>query len=102
MQAFDHIQGMTNGKPDLWVGETGWPGDGGTSYGAAKAGDANAKQYYHQGVCGILNWGVNTFFFEAFDEPWKPDSTGDNGQSSNEKHWGALRADRTAKYDLHC
>ena len=52
--------------------------------------------------CGALDWGVNTFFFEAFDEPWKPHSTGDNGQASDETHWGAMNADRSQKFSLKC
>ena len=52
--------------------------------------------------CGALDWGVNTFFFEAFDEPWKPHSTGDNGQASDETHWGAMHADRSQKFSLKC
>ena len=52
--------------------------------------------------CGALDWGVNTFYFEAFDEPWKPHSTGDNGQASDETHWGAMNADRSQKFSLKC
>lgn len=33
------------------------------------------------GFCAALDWGYNAFYFEAFDEPWKPESTGDNGKS---------------------
>jgi glucan 1,3-beta-glucosidase len=76
--------------------------DGGSDYGAATAGTDNAKTFYHQGVCGMLDWGVDVFYFEAFDEPWKPASVGDNGHSEDETHWGAYTADRTAKFDLSC
>lgn len=51
---------------------------GGTDYEAAKAGTQNAEQYYKQGVCGMLAWGLDVFYFEAFDETWKPDSTGES------------------------
>lgn len=103
-QAYTHIQQVAGSTDsiELWVGETGWPGDGGSNYGAATAGTANAKTYFQQGVCGMIDWGFNVFFFEAFDEPWKPASIGDNGAAADEKHWGAMTSDRTAKYSLQC
>jgi exo-beta-1,3-glucanase (GH17 family) len=50
----------------------------------------------------MINWGYNAFFFEAFDEPWKPASVGTNGAAADEKHWGAMTADRKSKYSLRC
>lgn len=50
----------------------------------------------------MVDWDVNVFVFEAFDEPWKPDTEGDGGVSANEKHWGAMTADRRPKYNLKC
>jgi glucan 1,3-beta-glucosidase len=50
----------------------------------------------------MLAWGVNTFYFEAFDEPWKPDSIGDDGSAADEKHWGAMSAERVPKFSLTC
>jgi glucan 1,3-beta-glucosidase len=104
MQAFQHVQQLTGSTDsiELWVGETGWPTTGGTNYQQAIASTSNAKTYYQQGVCGMLAWGVNTFFFEAYDEPWKPDSIGDSGNAADEKHWGAMTADRQPKYSLRC
>lgn len=83
-------------------GETGWPTDGGTDYSVAKAGTANAEKYYQNGVCGLLAWGVDVFYFEAFDEAWKPNSVGDNGQAMDEKHWGMFTADRQPKFNMTC
>jgi len=83
-------------------GETGWPTDGGSNYGPAVAGTDNAAQFFKQGVCGMLEWGVSVFYFEAFDEPWKPDSVGDNGQAMDETHWGLYTADRQIKFDASC
>jgi len=102
-QAFGHIQAVSGSvtTPELWVGETGWP-SGGSKYEAAIPGTANAKTYWDIAVCGILKWGVNVFFFEAFDEPWKPISTGQDGTVADETHWGAWNADRTSKYDMTC
>lgn len=80
-QALGHIQKVSGSldKIEFWNGETGWPTDGGSDYDAAKAGTENAKQFYQEAYCGLLDWGVNAFYFEAFDEPWKPKSIGDNG-----------------------
>ncbi|KAK7536033.1 beta-glucosidase [Phyllosticta citribraziliensis] len=103
--AIAHIQTVAGGPdktPEIFGGETGWPSKGGTNYGPAEASDENAATYFSQSVCGMLTWGVNLFYFSAMDEPGKPDSVGENGQSANEKHWGAMTADRKAKYDLSC
>lgn len=81
---------------------TGWPTDGGSDYEDARAGTKNAKQFYDEAVCGLLDWGLNAFYFEAFDEPWKPSSTGDNGVAQIETHWGAMTADRKPKFSLTC
>ncbi|GKT95242.1 glucan 1,3-beta-glucosidase (glycosyl hydrolase family 17) [Colletotrichum tofieldiae] len=103
MQAFGRIQrvsGSTN-KPELWVGETGWPSDG-AKYQKAVPGHDNAQAFYGEGVCGMVKWGFNVFFFEAFDEPWKPHAVGEDGSEAPETHWGGMKADRTAKYSLIC
>jgi glucan 1,3-beta-glucosidase len=75
---------------------------GGSDYQAAKAGTKNAATYWQQAVCPMMDWGFNVFYFEAFDEPWKPASVGQNGQPADEKHWGAMTADRGTKFSLKC
>lgn len=50
----------------------------------------------------MIGWGYNVFFFEAFDEPWKPKSIGDNGLAADETHWGAMTAEGKNKYSLKC
>jgi glucan 1,3-beta-glucosidase len=69
-QALGHIQEISGSLDgiEFWNGETGWPTTGGTDYGAAVASTQNAATFYSQGVCGMLDWGVNVFYFEAFDE----------------------------------
>ena len=51
------------------------------------------KTYYHD----LVNWSekneILTFFFEAFDEPWK----GSSEPLEPEKHWGLYKVDRTPK-----
>ncbi|KAJ9254711.1 hypothetical protein DTO212C5_9222 [Paecilomyces variotii] len=61
---------------------------GGSNYGQAIAGTENAETFFQKGVCGMLAWGVDVFYFEAYDEPWKPKSVGDDGSSADETHWG--------------
>ena len=104
MQAFGHIQsvaGSLASGPELWVGETGWP-SAGSSYQSATPGLTEAATYWSTAVCGILDWGVNVFSFEAFDEPWKPVSVGQDGSVADETHWGVWNADRTSKYSTSC
>ncbi|TKA67101.1 hypothetical protein B0A55_09626 [Friedmanniomyces simplex] len=103
-QALGHIQSLSGSmdKIEFWNGETGWPTDGGTNYGPATASTSLASQFYSQAVCGMLDWGVNVFYFEAFDEPWKPASVGDDGSAEDETHWGAMNADRSSKFSLKC
>jgi exo-beta-1,3-glucanase (GH17 family) len=59
-----------------------------------RASEENQLRYYND----IYNWAeknnVTTFFFEAFDEPWKGNPDNPNGA---EKHWGIFFVDRTPK-----
>lgn len=89
MQAFGHVQdiaGSLTTGPELWVGEVaelnvlggegrlemlsdvGWPTTRST-YQNAVPRTSNAQTFWQKGICGILDWGVNVFSFEAFDEP---------------------------------
>lgn len=55
--------------------------------------ETNQKIYFEK----LMNWvdkeGILTFFFEAFDEPWK----GSPDPLEPEKHWGLFNLDRTPK-----
>jgi glucan 1,3-beta-glucosidase len=104
-QATSHIEKVAGGAdkaPEFWNGETGWPTADGTDYGAAKGGLKNAENFYKTGYCALLDWGFNGFYFEAFDEPWKPASIGDNGKAADETTWGAMTAARKTKFSLKC
>ncbi|KAI9819992.1 MAG: glycoside hydrolase 3 protein [Pycnora praestabilis] len=100
-QALARVQSI-NPNAEFWNGETGWPTDGGSDYGSAQAGTTNAETFWKSSVCALLQFGYNVFYFEAFDEPWKPASVGENGQSAVETVWGAFTSDRTAKFDMTC
>lgn len=101
-QAYGHIQSVAGSTTsiELWNGETGWPTDGGSNYhdnsktGTAVASTQNAQYFYSNGVCAALDWNFNVFYFEAFQEQWKPDSKGLDGQVGDEKHWGAFDSNR--------
>ncbi|RAL10400.1 1,3-beta-glucanosyltransferase Bgt1 [Aspergillus homomorphus CBS 101889] len=105
-QAKNHIlqvAGSNASKIRFGNGETGWPTDGGSNYGShSVAGTKNAEQFYQTSVCPMLASGVDVFYFEAFDETWKPNSVGDNGQSMDEKHWGLFTADGKPKFNINC
>jgi glucan 1,3-beta-glucosidase len=91
-QAITHFEKITGGKnmPEVWNGETGWPTAVGTDYDAAQGGLSNAEHFYQNGFCSLI------------DEPWKPSSIGDNGKAADETTWGAMTADRKAKFSLKC
>lgn len=99
MQALQTIQ-TTKGSTDIsfWVGETGWPTDG-TNFEASYPSVSNAKQFWQEGICAMRAWGVNVIVFEAFDEDWKPNTS---GTSDVEKHWGVWDSSNTLKYALDC
>ncbi|KAF3480182.1 beta-glucosidase 4 [Arthroderma uncinatum] len=104
-QASKHIQKLAgpNAKDiQIATGETGWPTDKGTDYGVAKAGTKNAQAFHDNAICAMLGLGGDVFYFEAFDEPWKPKSIGDNGKAADETHWGMYNADRTPKFEVSC
>ena len=79
----------------------GWLTDG-DNYGAAEPGLENAERFFKTGICAMQYWGLDVYAFEAFDEPWKPVSIGDNGEEKDERHWGVYGADRQIKYDNVC
>lgn len=87
---------------DNRTGETGWPTSPDVHYGSAQGGLENAKQFYQKGFCALIDWGFSAFYFEAFDEPWKPKSVGLSGHAADETTWGAMDADRKAKFSLMC
>lgn len=99
MQALQTVQ-TVKGSTDIqfWIGETGWPTDG-ANFEVSVPSTENAAHYWQHAVCAIRGWGINTLVFEAYDESWKPDTSGISGV---EKYWGVLEDDGTPKYDLTC
>ncbi|KAI6854259.1 hypothetical protein KC338_g9330 [Hortaea werneckii] len=93
----DPVLEGNNRTVEIWIGETGWPTDGGSDNGRAMASIDFADYYFHDGICAQANKGTNIFVFEALDEPWKPSVMG-----IDESHWGVLYSNRTPKYNLKC
>ena len=60
----------------------------------ARADEAKQEKYYQDLFAWTGQMNITTFFFEAFDEDWKGDSTDLLGA---EKHWGLFTVDRKAK-----
>ncbi|MEQ8837445.1 MAG: glycosyl hydrolase family 17 protein, partial [Lacipirellulaceae bacterium] len=58
-----------------------------------KAGEKEQAIYYQQFKDWTQKEKVCTFFFEAFDEPWK----GGPHPNEVEKHWGLFKVDRQPK-----
>lgn len=103
-QAYGHIQELSKDREtpiELWVGETGWPTKG-NKYGNAVPGVKSAENYWKTAICAAKTWGINVFYFSAFDEPWKPKSIGEDGTAADESGWGAWTYQREKKFDLSC
>ncbi|CAN6633047.1 glucan 1,3-beta-glucosidase [Trichomonascus vanleenenianus] len=99
MQALQVIQtSKGNNEIEFWIGETGWATAGG-NFEAAVPSTANAASFWESAICGIRGWGVNTIVFEAFDETWKPVTSGVDGV---EQHWGVFADHAAPKYSLSC
>jgi len=98
MQALAHVQKVKGDKDFIfWVGETNWPTDG-ADFEGAKPSLETAAAFYKDAICGILNWGINVFVFEAFDEQHKETEK----ENDVEKYWGVMYENRKPKYDLTC
>lgn len=71
-------------------GEVGWATRTvGDKHAPGAGSEAKQKRYYEEINAWAKAHGVTTFFFEAFDEPWKGEGT--------EAHWGLFGVDRKAK-----
>ncbi|CCE82795.1 Piso0_002542 [Millerozyma farinosa CBS 7064] len=99
MQALQTIQ-STKGQTDItfYVGETGWPSQG-SNYESSQPSVDNASNFWQDAICALRAWGVNVAVFEAFDEAWKPETSGTNDV---ERYWGVFNSDGSLKYSLNC
>jgi exo-beta-1,3-glucanase (GH17 family) len=85
----------------LVLGEAGWAtckhtaGDQATLI-QGTPGEQEQRVFYEQFRAWTTQERIPSFYFEAFDEPWK----GGEHPDDVEKHWGLYRADRTPKAAL--
>ncbi|WP_243322594.1 glycosyl hydrolase family 17 protein [Geothrix sp. SG200] len=83
------IQRLYPGKPVVF-GEVGWATyTVGAKHTPRAGSEAKQARYLQEMEAWARREGVTTFFFEAFDEPWKGEGT--------EGHWGLFTVDRKAK-----
>ena len=79
------------------IGETGWPTAGTGREAHCGPMPALSPEQQSQFAADFLEWaeqeGVDFYYFEAFDEPWKCEG----GRSEVECHWGIYGADRAPK-----
>ncbi|KAI2624073.1 glycoside hydrolase family 17 protein [Xylaria nigripes] len=59
---------LARGKP-VWVTETGWPVSGKTNN-LAVANVANARSYWQQIACSLIQKGVNLFWYDLQESQW--------------------------------
>jgi len=83
------------------LGEVGWatehnPQGHEAQYMKAPTGEAEQARFYAELAAWAAQREQPTFWFEAFDEPWK----GGTDARDAEKHWGLYRVDRTPKAAL--
>jgi exo-beta-1,3-glucanase (GH17 family) len=81
----DRNQGIVTaagGKPVI-ISETGWP-SAGNQVGEAVPSPENAAYYFLNFESWAKAEGASSFYFEAFDEPWKAS----NNEGPQGAHWG--------------
>jgi glucan 1,3-beta-glucosidase len=127
MQAYQKIETVSGTHDiELWTGETGWPTStilpcfvtvctevrtrnvlilpsaSAVRQDNAVGGMTSASQFWSRSICGMLNWGYNVLYFEAFDEYGRDPSPASTGKRIDEAHWGAMYMNRTTKFPLAC
>lgn len=93
VQNYNDVARMYPGKP-VMITEAGWAtNSNGRGINSENVSEEYQEIYYND----LMRWsekeGVITFFFEAFDEPWKGFSEVDEP----EKHWGLFYENRKPK-----
>jgi len=95
--SIQNVQKVRDSLPDsrIVISEAGWATT--ASEFGERASEEKQKQYYDWLMDWSKQMNITTFFFEAFDEPWKGDP---NDPYGAEKHWGLYFVDRTPKLVL--
>ena len=74
------------------LAETGWPTAGSTWIGSAQPTPANARGYWDVVQTWAKSSNVNVFWFNSYDEEWKPVEG-----ALNANHWGLFYGDGKVK-----
>jgi exo-beta-1,3-glucanase (GH17 family) len=90
----ENLNEVRRSLPDckMVISEAGWASV--ASEFGQRASEENQQRYFGELMSWAAQNNVTTFFFEAFDEPWKGDP---NNAMGAEKHWGLFTVDRKAK-----
>ncbi|MEM7623929.1 MAG: glycosyl hydrolase family 17 protein, partial [Planctomycetota bacterium] len=89
-----NMRAVRKALPDatLVIGEAGWATTA-VEFGE-RASEANQQRYFRELYAWADEMNITTFFFAAFDEPWKGDP---NNPAGAEKHWGIYFESREPK-----
>ena len=90
----ENMQSVHTTLPEsrLVIAEAGWATT--ASEFGERAGEEQQLHYYKELTEWAAEMNITTFWFEAFDEPWKGDP---NNPLGAEKHWGLFSVDREPK-----
>ena len=92
---YDQTFQNVNGRKAITIGEVGWPSRGATRDGSADSPSVvNARYFLHAFVCEANQRGVEYFYHEAFNSPWKAAIAGADGAES---YWGLFDVTETTK-----
>jgi len=91
VENIERVHAALPGKP-IAILEAGWASRA-VEFGE-RANEADQARYFRELGDWATEANVTTFFFEAFDEPWKGNPNNPDGA---EKHWGLFKVDRTPK-----
>ena len=89
-----NVQEVCDALPEskIVITELGWATV--SSEFGERANEENQLRYFNEMMDWADEMNITTFFFEAFDEPWKGDP---NNPLGAEKHWGIFTVDRKPK-----
>lgn len=92
-----NIEDVRTAIPDspMIIGEAGWATVA-NEFGE-RASEEKQARYFRELFDWSATMNITTFFFEAFDEDWKPDGNPYLNPLGAEKHWGLFTVDRKAK-----
>lgn len=92
--SIENVLKVRKALPDskIVISEAGWATT--SSEFGSRASEDKQKQYYDWLMGWSKTMNISTFFFEAFDEPWKGNP---NDAYGAEKHWGLYFVDRKPK-----